>query len=153
MYATYDSEIESIAQTVFSTMLNIDLERTSPPDIRNEAICVGAIQITGGWVGCITLSLCTSAADAAAAAMLQMAPDEVTEADRFDVIGELANVIGGNLKSILPGPSDLSLPTVVSGTGFDLKIPSTEMIDDVWLRWGNGFLRVAVFTKVGKTHS
>lgn len=147
MYATYDAEIESIAQTVFSTMLNIELERTTRPDLKNKSICVGAINITGGWIGCITISLCSEAAEAVAAAMLQLPIDEVSESDRYDVIGELANVVGGNLKSVLPGPSDLSLPTVIVGTSFDLKIQSAEIIDDVWLRWSDGYLRVAVFAK------
>jgi len=37
-------------------------------------------------------------------------------ADMQDAIAELANMVGGNLKSILPGPSMLSLPEPVTPT-------------------------------------
>jgi len=38
-------------------------------------------------------------------------PDE----DVADAVGELVNMIGGNVKSLMPGPSVLSLPVVAAG--------------------------------------
>ena len=32
----------------------------------------------------------------------------------LDAVGEMANVVGGNVKSLLPGPSTLALPIVVT---------------------------------------
>ena len=34
------------------------------------------------------------------------------EEDVADALGELANVVGGNVKAVLPGPSVLGLPEV-----------------------------------------
>jgi chemotaxis protein CheX len=35
--------------------------------------------------------------------------------DVADAVGELANMIGGNIKGLMPGPSVLTLPVVASG--------------------------------------
>ena len=43
--------------------------------------------------------------------MLQLAPaEELADEDVDDVLRELANILGGNVKSLLPGPSTLGLP-------------------------------------------
>ena len=49
------------------------------------------------------------------------APD--AEAVR-DALGELTNILGGNLKALLPGPCHLGLPTVGSGQDFSAGLPA-----------------------------
>jgi len=44
--------------------------------------------------------------------MLACPESETTPELVVDVIGELANVLGGNVKGVLPGPCKLSLPRV-----------------------------------------
>ena len=56
---------------------------------------------------------------------------DVTEVDQQDVASELVNMIGGNLKSLLPGPSFLSLPTIVSGAHLACKC----MMPNCWTKW------------------
>lgn len=52
-------------------------------------------------------------ADRLARALLQMADDEdVSLEDVQDALGEVANVVGGNLKGMLPEGSSLTLPVV-----------------------------------------
>jgi chemotaxis protein CheX len=41
-------------------------------------------------------------------------------------LGEIANLVGGNIKSLLPGTNLLSLPTVVDGKQLQAKLPGTE---------------------------
>jgi chemotaxis protein CheX len=42
--------------------------------------------------------------------------------DVCDALGELANMIGGNLKSVLPRGVSLSLPSVVQGNSYSLRV-------------------------------
>ncbi len=37
-------------------------------------------------------------------------------------VAELTNIVGGGIKSLLPSPSVLSLPTVTQGTDFHLHV-------------------------------
>lgn len=49
--------------------------------------------------------------------MLGMSPEEITPEDTFDAIGEMVNIVGGNLKEVVPGATKLSLPCVSKGNG------------------------------------
>ena len=46
----------------------------------------------------------------------------VVDSDVRDSIGELANMIAGNLKAILPSEAMLSMPSVVEGKDFALSV-------------------------------
>jgi chemotaxis protein CheX len=46
---------------------------------------------------------------------LEESDGAVSDADVADAVGELVNMIGGNVKSLMPGPSALSLPVVAAG--------------------------------------
>jgi chemotaxis protein CheX len=80
--------------------------------------------------------------------MLQMAPDDVTQDDKRDVVAELANMVGGNFKSLLPGPVFLSLPTVVAGDHLALQVPGAALVEDIPLQCEAGPFRVRLFAQV-----
>jgi chemotaxis protein CheX len=151
METTYDCVIEEIVQSIFSTMLDIDLARVDAPSDR-ESLMASA-QIAGEWMGSAVLSMSPEVSRASAAAMLRMAEDEVTDADRKDVAAELANMIGGNLKSVLPGPSFLSLPTIIAGENLGLYVHNAELLEDVALASAAGVLRVRLFAERRRANS
>lgn len=72
-----------------------------------------AVTVTGAWEGMISVALPTSAAEEVCRRMLDV--DETHDEDVADAVGELVNMIGGNVKSLMPGPSVLSLPVVAAG--------------------------------------
>jgi chemotaxis protein CheX len=49
--------------------------------------------------------------------------------DVRDTMGELANTLAGNLKSVLPHGIGLSMPSVVEGTDYSLRICGGNLID------------------------
>ncbi len=147
MNTTYVSEIEQIVQMIFGTMLSIDVQR-SVNDVAEEYRLLGTIQITGEKPLSVVLCVSDGVARAASAAMLQMPPAEVSDVDERDVIAELTNMVGGNLKSLIKGASFLSLPTVVEGRGIDLQVPGAAVIDDVVLECVDGTMRVRLFAQV-----
>lgn len=85
-----------------------------------------AADIRGGWEGTIIVEMSTRLAlDIATTlysqplAVADLAEDvwaqELPRAERslvFDAIGEVVNIVAGNLKALLPQPSTLSLPRV-----------------------------------------
>jgi hypothetical protein len=69
------------------------------------------VSVAGPWNGDVVVSCARQTADALTRALLRTAPDEeLGVEDVEDALGELANVLGGNVKAALPGPSQLSLP-------------------------------------------
>jgi chemotaxis protein CheX len=147
MTAAIDGVISEIVRSIFSTMLNMELA-----DIGDSAPCdqeslLAAVQIAGAWTGSVVLSLPPDMARAASAAMLQMPLDDVTDEDRRDIAAELTNMVGGNLKSVLPGPSFLSLPTIVSGREFGMHVHDAQLLDDIVLTAQAGAVRVRVYER------
>ncbi len=71
------------------------------------------VDVVGPWTGSVVL---TTGRDTAAqltrALLRESAPEELEYEDVTDAFGEIANVVGGNVKAALPGPSGLSLPEV-----------------------------------------
>jgi len=148
MNATYDSQIEQIVQMIFDTMLATQMFRAEHESVSELHRLLGTVQVTGELPVSIILGVSDGVARASAATMLHVPVNEVTNVDERDVVAEIANMIGGNLKSLLPGTTQLSLPTVVEGLNLGLQVPGAELIDDVMFQCDNGSLRVRVFAKI-----
>lgn len=147
MQTSYENVIEEITQSIFSTMLNIELIRDEVPPPPDRNLLLTAIQIAGEWTGSVVLGLSPELACEAASAMLEIPLQEVAQTDLGDVAAELVNMVGGNLKSLLPGPSYLSLPTIIAGSDFGMQVHQAIKLEDVILRSAAGSLRVRLYTK------
>lgn len=69
------------------------------------------IDVTGAFNGSLSVGTNSSTALELASRMLSTELLETTDDDVEEVMAELTNMIGGNVKSLLPGPSTLSIPT------------------------------------------
>ena len=94
-----------------------------------------SVSITGSWTGHVVYASSTTAARRAAAAFLAMDASEVSEEDVSDVLGELANIVGGNVKAMLPPGAQLSLPQVMLAPESTARFPNTERIGGVYGIW------------------
>lgn len=72
------------------------------------------ISIGGPWTATLAVTVSEALAATFSAALLGGTPDSLDPADVEDALGELANVVGGNVKGLLEdnGASTLSLPVV-----------------------------------------
>ncbi|HWE53986.1 MAG TPA: chemotaxis protein CheX [Acidimicrobiales bacterium] len=104
-----------------------------------------SISISGVWNGTACLTCSEPAARHAAAVMFGMSQAEITDEEVHDAIGELINVVGGNIKGILPGPTELSLPTVHADEPF--AVPTDlELGWEVNFTWLDEPVGVTVWT-------
>ncbi len=106
--AMLSQKIARIGANVLSDFLKIPVRAQSgpPPMIHNGA----EISISGKWKGSVTVSTCETLGQRIAGQMFRKEDDAVTGEDVVDALTELTNIIAGNIKAILPGPSQLSLP-------------------------------------------
>jgi len=113
-----DELIRELTTVVWNTVLGLDVESTfdeSPPSMDRGDEITTSVDISGAWDGTISLSFSPSFGRRLAAMMLDCPESQTTAALVRDAVGELANVVGGNVKGVLPGPSKLSLPRVEAG--------------------------------------
>jgi chemotaxis protein CheX len=114
------------------------------PHARDEEIVHASVGVQGAWVGQIVLELTSASAIRAARTMLDA--DLVTTSDVFDAVGELVNIIGGNIKSLLPPPTTLGLPIVVQGRLAGSATHGAQELCALDLSWTGEPLRLTVWT-------
>ncbi|MGA2716017.1 MAG: chemotaxis protein CheX [Bryobacteraceae bacterium] len=68
------------------------------------------------------LECCRNEALAFASRLMRIDQSAVNDDDAHDALGEIVNMIGGNLKSVLPHGVGLSLPSVVKGKDYAYRI-------------------------------
>ena len=90
------------------------------------------VLVVGPWTGSLVLTCAPATAAALARAVLRAEDDEqLTEEDVVDALGEVANVVGGNVKALLAGPSSLGLPRV----GHGMEAPTGQLVLQLDLAW------------------
>lgn len=121
-----DSHIGDAAQQVFDKMLSMDATPQNGQEtegISGERV-VGTVGLTGDVSGIVCMVLGSIMARSLTARMLDMEEDEIEDnEDVNDVIGELCNMIGGNLKSRFCDSGlncILTIPTITRGSNFKM---------------------------------
>ena len=72
----------------------------------------GSVSISGESNAIVTVDCSEELATRIGAAMFDTDAEELTPEEVEDALGEIANIIGGNIKALLPGPSKLGLPQI-----------------------------------------
>lgn len=109
-------QVYAIAQEVFAAMIDGDVGLLLPlegdlPEFHDPV--VAWVDLHGDWAGRSALTTEMAVAHDLARALLGMGDDEeVSRVDLEDAFGEVANVVGGNIKSLLPTQGTLGLPQV-----------------------------------------
>jgi chemotaxis protein CheX len=109
-----DDDIAKIAYEVLSVMLGLELAALPGGAPLGPAV-MGVVTSQGTWQGVVTLACSPVLARLAAAAMFRLDPSELSDDEVDDTMGELANIVGGNVKDLVGGQSKLSLPAVMRG--------------------------------------
>jgi chemotaxis protein CheX len=117
-------------EAVWSTLLELKttlVDADTPRRARFSSV-TGCIQVTGAWQGAVTVDCSGALARRVASIMFGQDAVEVTSEQIRDAIGELTNIIGGHIKSLLPGPSQLSLPAVTEGTDYFFNVVGSRTL-------------------------
>ncbi len=142
-YIPSADDLEVITREVWTSFLDGDPSGLIAASGELPAdLITGCVYLSGAYTGSIMLQCSPPAARDAAAAFFAMPPGAVTQTEVVDALGEIANMVGGNVKSMLPGPSTLSLPSVVQG---QLSVPGTRVVREVQLSWRDEPLFVSLW--------
>ncbi len=147
--------LRSATQEVFETMLSMQLgERedvTELPVGTNQV--VGSVSMAGTVSGTVNIYVGDMFAKVITADMLGMELDEVdSDEEIHDVIGELSNMIGGDLKSRLCDAGfdcSLSIPSITSGKDFQIESKGWAVNEQVFFEYQDHIALIEAFLKNG----
>jgi chemotaxis protein CheX len=105
------AELKSMVDEIWSSLFQPVPTDADDADMGSDLV-VGFVDISGGWLGRVAVETTDAGAVAIASSMLAAEPDTLGDEDLADAIGELANIVGGSVKSCVEGQSTLSLPSV-----------------------------------------
>ena len=122
-----EKEIQEYTQLVCSTILGIEAQPLAENYEASSDTFKGSVQITGKWNGALLLCLPSSLVNKLTETLFSLEPGKASAEDKKDAVGELINMIGGNLKALLPEPCTLSVP-LLGIEGQDLYFPYTKRV-------------------------
>lgn len=115
-------ELAQIVESVFASMLGLELHECATPWFPSGERLTAALHMAGGWNGAVLLECDRRLACQFASSFLSMDLQESVDDVVRDVLGELVNMIGGNMKCILTPGIQLSMPSVVDGSDYCLRV-------------------------------
>ena len=147
--------ITNAVSDVFDTMLAMKVENVAAgqPDNFNGSRIVGTVSFAGKVLGNLNLHVDQQFAVEMTAAMLGMETDEIDgDEEVHDVIGEVCNMIGGDLKSRMCDfglACELSIPSITTGKEFTIEPQGWDRSEEFGFSSNQHTARVEVFMKMG----
>jgi CheY-specific phosphatase CheX len=125
--------VTNSVKRVFGTMLSMEVESEEPPNrasVTTGRHVVGTVAFAGAAMGNVNIFVSRDFAAAMTAAMLGLAVEDIgRDEDVHDVIGEVCNMVGGDLKSRLCDAGfgcSLSIPSISYGDAFKVESKSWD---------------------------
>lgn len=143
-----EKEIREYTENIWKSILSLEAKPSSndSPDEEKKFDLIGCIHITGAWDGTVTIDFPMSLAKRVATIMFSLNEQNLELEMIQDALGELTNITGGNIKSLLPEPCQLSLPTVAVTA--KLRVPGSETISRVNFQCAGDDFRVSLLKKM-----
>jgi CheY-specific phosphatase CheX len=124
--------------------MNLEVSPGETPWAPSNDQLTSAVHLSGAWNGALLFECDRRQACQFAGRFLSMDPPEAVNDDVRDVLGELANMIGGNLKCILVPGIRLSMPSVVDGSDYSMRVCGAEVRERLAFQCGEGTFWITV---------
>lgn len=143
-YVPTAQDLTSIAELVWASYVDGEIVPDPAGSDQGYPAVIAHVSIAGPWNGAVLIGCDPAASRGIAAAMFAMEPEEVSDEEVGDAFGEMANIIGGNVKALMPEPSVLSLPSVALDTR-GLQLPGAVMKSRADLLWNGAPVHISVW--------
>lgn len=140
-----DDDFRQVIEDIWTSILGLEKPfQTRPvPEGDDQDLMCCCVHITGAWDGVIVLECSEPLLRHAAAVMFGTTAETIDSVSMTDALGELTNMIGGNIKSLLPEPCYVSLPAPTQGVAAILAQPDHKLVTHVAFETSGYMFRVA----------
>ena len=145
--------LRGATQEVFDTMLSMELSEQDVQAMAEGNRIVGSVSLAGSASGTVNIHVSDAFACQITANMPGMDLDEIdSDEEVHDVIGELSNMIGGDLKSRLCDAGftcELSIPSITSGKDFNIESKGWAVKERVCFQFEEHLALIEAYIKNG----
>jgi chemotaxis protein CheX len=143
------AELTTIVDDIFGAMAGMQLVpcQTVVGFGAGAQYVASAVQIVGDWQGAVRLDIGLELGRRACANLTGVEPGELSPQDVRDAAGELANMVGGSVKTLCAHNSRLSLPTVAMGSDFEFTLCQGTVIQALSFSHPAGMMTVSVIER------
>lgn len=123
--------VSELSESVWGQTLGMTLipSTSAVPPGGDGGTVQGHVHISGEWQGTLVLQCSTALAREAAVRMFGEDCSGDTLQDMQDAVGELTNMIGGNIKALVSTDGCyLSLPMVIEGRDYSVRTSGTKVL-------------------------
>jgi CheY-specific phosphatase CheX len=138
----YRSGMIQIAECVFQTMLGIAVTGLEDTSAALEVPLTAAVYYAGAWKGALLIECSERHAALWTGRLMNIA--EPSPSDARDGLGEVANMLAGNLKPLLPPGVGISIPSLVEGSHYSLRICGGNLTERIEFADAIGRFRVTL---------
>jgi chemotaxis protein CheX len=144
-----DLLVKAVLET-FKTMVGMELEQEelSPVGMSDHGFLTGSVKFTGQTTGQVSLSFSPHLSLVMGAHLLGGSLDEELPPEAInDALGELVNIVTGNLQSKLCDaglPSEVGLPAVTFSSALPKETVEGGSNDQFFFRWGTHAIAVSL---------
>lgn len=134
----FQEELSEFAEWLWASLFGEPIALSVGNDlVLSDPEAVSAmVSVDGVWSGRVVVVQSGMSARAAAGALFDKDPADVLHSEVADTACEVANMIGGNLKSLMPAEAELGLPMECTYTAPDSLTRSfseTTRVDFDWM--------------------
>ena len=148
--------VTTAVKDVFDTMLSMEISKIPPEKafLGHGPQIVGTVSLAGAILGNVNVHFGHDFAYEITAAMLGMTTEDIdSDEEVHDVIGEVCNMVGGNLKSRLCDSGficELSIPSITAGSDFSIESKGWQRHERYGFQNHEDSALVEVFMKYGE---
>lgn len=146
MTTVLPGELAQIVESVFENMLSLQAHESDAPWFPSADRLTAVVHLAGDWNGAVLLECDRDQACRFASRFLSMGPIGVVDDVVRDVLGELANMISGNLKCVLTSGIRLSMPSVVDGSDYSVRVCRSEVRERLAYQCAEGVFWITVLS-------
>ena len=135
-------EVWNVVEAVWESLLGVWPAPGEPVDVGTDWLSA-VVAVDGDWRGAVALSCPPRTAQHISRTMLDLAGDDPDpDADDVDdAVREVANVLGGNVKALVPGGLILGLPVLSVGR----PVVEGRVVGEAHMNWPGHIARIAVW--------
>lgn len=140
---------DDLARIITDVWRDVLVQEAAQAPAAQTGELTGCIQITGAFRGAVVLIVPRQVARNSAAAMFALDEPAIGGEEERDAIGELTNMVGGHVKSMVASPSQLALPAVVPGCDHCLDSSRLQLLAEQAMAAPGGSFLVRVYEDIG----